>query len=141
MSDDAEYAAYWWRLAIGDLAGARALAAQEAAPARLAAALAQQAAEKALKAVVALEGDEPPRTHDLVALAASLRAASSIQGRTHDLQRLANVVMSSRYPDPIEPSFDWTEVGQLIELAASVIEDVRTILDRGGVATRSLDQA
>jgi HEPN domain-containing protein len=141
VSDDVEYAAWWWRLAIGELAGARALAAQEAAPARLAASLAQQAAEKALKAVVAIEADEPPRTHDLVALARSLRNAPAIHGRIDDLLRLTDVVMSSRYPDPTEPSFGWTEVRELIDLAASIIEDVRRILDRRGVATRSLDQA
>jgi HEPN domain-containing protein len=141
VSDDVEYAAWWWRLAIGELAGARALAARHVAPARLAASMAQQAAEKALKALVALDGDEPPRTHDLVALAGSLRSAPAIRSRIDDLQRLTDVLMSSRYPDPTEPSLDWTDVRALIDLAATVTEDVRQMLDRRGIATRSLDQA
>ena len=54
-------AALWWlRTAIGDLAAARALLAVTAVAPRQAAYLAQQAAEKALKATIAFQGDEPP---------------------------------------------------------------------------------
>jgi HEPN domain-containing protein len=141
VSDDTEYAAYWWRLAMGDLSGARTLAADETVPARLAASLAQQATEKALKAVVALAGAEPPRTHDLVALAASLRGDRSILRRTNDLRRLTNLSMSSRYPEVSAPSFDPTEVRELIDIASSLIEELRLLLDRGGADTHSLDKA
>ena len=54
-------AAIWWlRMALGDLAAARALLdVAEVAP-RQPAYLAEQAAEKALKATIALKGLEPP---------------------------------------------------------------------------------
>lgn len=137
--EDADAAAWWWSIGLGDLNGARTLAAAVAVPPRHAASLAQQAAEKALKAVVALEGDEPARTHDLVALAASLRGAPEIKRRTKDLRRLTDVAMTSRYPDRVETSLDWGAVNELIELAASLIDQVRTILEAAGVATNAID--
>jgi HEPN domain-containing protein len=139
--DDADAAAWWWSIALGDLNGARALAAAVTVPPRHAAALAHQAAEKALKAVVSLEGAEPTRTHDLVALAASLRGAPEIQRRTADLRRLTNVAITSRYPDRIETDLDWAAVQELIELASSITDQVRTILESAGIATSAIDEA
>jgi len=139
--DDADAAAWWWSIALGDLNGARALAAAVTVPPRHAASLAHQAAEKALKAVVALEGDEPTRTHDLVALAASLRGAPEIQHRTADLRRLTDVAITSRYPDRTETELDWAAVKELIELASSITDQVRTILESAGIATSAIDEA
>ena len=68
-----EAAVWWLRLALGDLAAARGLLLAEGVAPRQAAYLAQQAAEKALKATIALEGGEPPLTHDLIFLTASAR--------------------------------------------------------------------
>lgn len=103
--------------------------------------MAQQAAEKALKAAIALDGDEPPRTHDLVALAARLTGPAAIQARVDDLRHLTDAHLSSRYPTPFEPAFDWSEVHQLIDSASSIVEDVRQRLERRGFDTGALDPA
>lgn len=141
VMDDSDAAAYWWSIASGDLAGARELAAASVVAPRLAASLAQQAAEKALKAVHALRGDEPPRTHDLVALAKSLRAEPEIQMRLEDLRQLTDIVESARYPIPIAIALDWADVNALIALASSVMEAVRSVLSRAGMNTASIDPA
>lgn len=103
--------------------------------------MAQQATEKALKAAIALDGDEPPRTHDLVALAARLTGAAAIQARVDDLRHLTDAHMSSRYPTPFEPAFDWLEVHQLIDSASFIVEDVRQSLEHRGFDTGALDPA
>jgi HEPN domain-containing protein len=54
-------AAWWLRLARGDLAAARRLQKADGVTPRPVAYLAQQAAEKALKATLALEGGSRPR--------------------------------------------------------------------------------
>lgn len=139
--DDSDAAAYWWSIATGDLEGARELAAASVAAPRLAASLAQQAAEKALKSLIALRGDEPTRTHDLVALARSLGAEPEIQERLEDLRRLSGVVESARYPRPTAAALDWADVNALIALASSVMEGVRAVLTRAGIATGSIEPA
>jgi len=103
--------------------------------------MAQQAAEKALKAAFALDGDEPPRTHDLVALAAWLTGAAAIQARVDDLRHLTDAHASSRYPAPFEPPLDRAEVHELIASASSIVEDVRQSLERRGFDTGALDPA
>lgn len=103
--------------------------------------MAQQAAEKALKAAIALDGPEPPRTHDLVALAARLRGAAPTQARVDALRRLSDAYVSSRYPLPFEPAFDRAEAHELIDSASSIVEDVRQSLERRGFDTGALDPA
>src|SRR3989337_845941 len=66
--DSTDYAVWWLRIALGDLLTAAAILGDPALPPGGTAELAQQAAEKALKAAIALDGSEPPRTHDLVLL-------------------------------------------------------------------------
>ena len=59
--------------------------------------LAQQAAEKALKALlVERTGEPPPRTHSLEALAAQLRLSDEAPDGTVDLTRYYT---TARYPD------------------------------------------
>lgn len=103
--------------------------------------MAQQAAEKALKALIALDGAEPPRTHDLVALAARLASDAAIQVRVEALRHLSDAYVSSRYPSPFEPAFDWSEVHELIHSASAIVEDVRQSLERRGFDTGALDPA
>jgi HEPN domain-containing protein len=90
----------WLRQAREDLATTRVTLAGE----RWAAAtfFAQQVAEKALKALlVEREGRQPPRTHDLVALA---RCAQLPEAFAHGLAVLTRAHMMSRYPDVlVEP--------------------------------------
>jgi Uncharacterized conserved protein related to C-terminal domain of eukaryotic chaperone, SACSIN len=139
VSDDADYAAHWWRLAMGDLTGAKAMSADEALPPRLAATLAHQAAEKALKAAIALTGEEPPRTHDLVALATRLAGPPGVDVSITVLRRLSDAQIRLRYPEPNDPSIDWNEVRVLIEAASDVIEQVRASLERQGLRTDTIE--
>jgi HEPN domain-containing protein len=141
VPDDTEYAAHWWRLAIGDLAGATSIATDEELPPRLAASLAHQAAEKALKAAIALTGEEPARTHDLVALAARLTGPAAITVSPETLRDLSDAHVGLRYPDTLQPPITWPEVDDLIQRATAVIEQVRASLERQGLHLDSLRPA
>ena len=65
----------WLEYADGDLAAARGGIELAAIPGWIIGFHAQQAAEKAFKAALALAGVEPPRTHDLLRLDALLQQA------------------------------------------------------------------
>lgn len=113
--------------------------AEKVLPPRLAATLAHQAAEEALKAAIALTGQEPPRTHDLVALATSLTGPAGVDVSIGVLRRLSDAQIGLRYPDPFEPPIDWNEVRDLIEAASDVIERVRASLERQGLRTDTIE--
>lgn len=66
---------------------------------------AQQVGEKTLKAFLVLNGEQPPRTHDLVALLAKANSyAPGLADLEDDCRRLTYFSVSSRYPDPYEPT-------------------------------------
>lgn len=85
---------------------------------------AQQAVEKALKALVGLQRNIVPHTHDLVALhrrvAADMRPAVDMQ----QLDLLTDLEAQSRYPgnwpEPTVEEAKWAS-----EVASSVLSDVR----------------
>jgi len=91
---------------------------------------ASQAAEKALKSALLELGQEPPHTHVLTDLTATL-AASGLDVAALDrlpLRRLSRMAISSRYPlDATPPSelFDREETEQALETAAAVIRALR----------------
>jgi HEPN domain-containing protein len=94
----ADAAVWWLRTALGNLRTAQALLMDTSLPPRESAQFAQGAAERALKAAIALSGSEPTRTHDLVYLAACggsdlQRALASV-----DVAELSAVLARSRYP-------------------------------------------
>jgi HEPN domain-containing protein len=60
---------------------------------------AQQAAEKAMKALLVLEQIEYPFTHDLVAIHERLPRPLDAASR-HDLRRLSEFAIRGRYPGP-----------------------------------------
>jgi len=121
-------------MAIGDLADARAIADADDAPLRGAAYLAQQTAEKALKAAITFDGVDPPRLHDLVSLAAGLPGLFDGSELSPDLTRLSAAVVTARHPDPDEPPYERDEVDRLLVDAATVLRAVQTYL-----AARGLD--
>jgi len=91
---------------------------------------ASQAAEKALKSALLELGQEPPHTHVLTDLTASLAASgldvAALEGLP--LRRLSRMAISSRYPlDATPPSelFDREETEQALETAAAVIRALR----------------
>lgn len=88
----------WLAFARGDLDSAIALLATTT-PNRNVGYLAQQSAEKALKAVILLDNTPFEMTHDLAAIAAQLPAGFQSPVGTADLAWLADIETSARYPD------------------------------------------
>ena len=97
-SDAAGEATRWLAFARGDLESAAALL-PTATPWRNVAYLAQQAAEKAIKAAILLENAPFEMTHDLNAVAAQLPPGLGLPVSTADLAWLADIETSARYPD------------------------------------------
>ena len=93
----------WLRFSGEDLDVAlRLLSGSPSAP-RHACWLSQQAAEKALKAALVLEGVEFPFTHDLDALRNLLPGSWSVRDTHPDLAELTEWAVETRYPG------DWPE--------------------------------
>ena len=138
---DPNSATWWFRLALGDLSASHAVAANSALAPRFASALAQQAAEKALKAVIALGGADPPRTHDLLALAARAHRRGLEIGETVGLAALTDAGSAGRYPDPDELPPSPLDVAELIADADTVIALVEAHLRVQGVDPSELRPA
>ncbi len=113
--------AYWIELARGDLAAAAGIVRDASVPPRVAASLAQQSAEKALKAAISSVGAEPPRSHDLVRLAQLAADAVRLTVTTNELRLLADAHIQGRYPDPVEPMCNLQEARDLLEIAAAIV--------------------
>lgn len=116
----------WPEFADRDLRAARAL---EAAADHSEAVVywAQQAAEKALKALLVFEGAVVPRSHDLAVLRALSRAYAD-RGPDHDnLSRLTRQSIGSRYPDMYAP-LDREDARRALDLAELVVTDIVTII-------------
>ena len=123
-------AALWWlRTAIGDLAVARALLAVAAVAPRQAAYLAQQAAEKAIKATIALEGREPPLTHDLLFLLQRSPDDAALRGVLVDIVALSGAQSVARYPQLDDPPYDVEEAEQLVADASRLVVGVQDYFD------------
>ena len=121
---------YWLGLAREDLEAARTLCADARIPSRIPAYLAQQAAEKALKAGVAAAGVEPPRTHDLDRLARR-QSAFMLLVSIDDLLALVDAHIQGRYPDDPALSYGSDEASTLIDIAAAVVATAVTALAGG----------
>lgn len=119
---------YWLDLARGDLAAARVLSEAATVPPRVCAGFAQQAAEKALKALMASLGLEPPRSHDLVALAHRVGTAISLGVDEDDLRALTDAHAESRYPAFRGLTYDEADAVALVEVASCIVSDVERAL-------------
>jgi HEPN domain-containing protein len=97
-ADDEDEAGRWLAFARGDLDSATALL-DTGTPNRNVGYLAQQAVEKALKAVILLDNAPFETTHDLTAIAAQLSADFLTPVDVADLAWLADLETSARYPD------------------------------------------
>lgn len=138
-ADDIDYAIAWLRLALGDLALARAIVGDSRLPPRGAAAAAQQAAEKALKAAIAAGGTEPPRSHDLAALARLLPDALGIRALRIDLRALSHALQGARYPFPEETPYEADEAARLVEDSGVVVRAVGEFMATLGVDVTALE--
>ncbi len=127
----------WLGYALGDLGAARSRPGTSNRP-RHVAFLAQQAAEKALKAALVMSGMEPPRTHDLDDLRQRLPVGWRVRAGSRDLTRLTAYAIDSRYPadmTPVTPVQSATAVRQ----AVAILRVVREDFERRGVSTADLE--
>lgn len=87
---------------------------------------AQQAAEKALKALCVVEQTEFPFIHDLVRLRQLLPPSRVPAASVADLRWLGQWATSMRYPGEVDG--DWAQARRAVEIAAAVIADARASL-------------
>ncbi len=140
MGDDrVEDALVWLAYALGDLEAARSQRGRRVRP-RIVANLAQQAAEKALKAALVLDGADPPRSHDLDDLRNRLQSRWRVKTRFPDLARLSRYAAESRYPDDIEPVRP-IQSATAVRQAASIVRLVREDLQRLGLDVHAVRPA
>jgi HEPN domain-containing protein len=130
-----ELAAHWLAIALGDLRAAEALLGDRGLPARQAAELAQQAAEKAFKGAIIFGGVTPPRTHDLQVLVRLVPADWRVHSLDIGLSRLSNALGEARYPRYFEPPLDHDEAVRLVSDALAI---TTAILD--DLSSRGLDR-
>jgi HEPN domain-containing protein len=126
MSNQRDLGHAWLQKAQSDLHTARQLLATDG-PYDTACFHAQQAAEKALKAVLAQEAQQIPRTHDLGELAGLVgKAAISISLSDEDLANLTPYAVALRYDIDFWPD---REVAQeAVEKATVIVEGVSNLL-------------
>ena len=89
----------WLEWAAGDLATAVAYRNDPSVPFRNSAYFAQQAAEKAIKAVILLDNRAIDRVHDLEALSRDLPDDFAVPATIDELARLSDLAIDARYPD------------------------------------------
>lgn len=114
----------WMKYAEEDLAVARALLSDESTPPRHACYNAQQAAEKALKAAIALMDIEPPKSHNLDSLRFTLPGGWHVQGHFPELSQLTDWNAMGRYPGAW-PEATRDDAAAALELAEGVYECIR----------------
>jgi HEPN domain-containing protein len=123
----------WLRYAAEDLRTAERLLGEAGVPPRQACYLAQQAAEKALKAVLVLLQIDFPRTHDLDRLRGLIPSRWSVATAHPDLAALSAWVAEARYPgdwpDATEP-----EAREAVNQARAVVTSVVADLTSHGPA-------
>lgn len=100
-------------------------------PARHPAFLAQQAAEKAIKACILAAGGTFPYTHDLPELIALVPPGWQVAQTDADLERLTEFAGRPRYPDPAY-LVDEADAAKAVEDAKAVVDAARADLDREG---------
>jgi HEPN domain-containing protein len=107
-------------------------------PPRQAAYLAQQAAEKALKATTALQGNEPPLKHDLLFLLDRSPGEARLRDVLVDTVALSGARTAARHPQVDDPQYDTEEVEQLVADASRLVVAVQDYFDRIGLAGTGL---
>jgi HEPN domain-containing protein len=122
----------WLRYAQEDLTAAEAMLKQEDMVPRHACWLAQQAAEKALKAILVFLQTDFPRHHDLDALRNLVPSGWRVKEAHTDLADLTEWAVEARYPG------DWPEASEedargAVEKARAVWESVLTDLMQHGL--------
>jgi HEPN domain-containing protein len=119
-------AARWLAFASDDLLSADTILAHQDRAFRNAAFLAQQAAEKAMKAVLIAHGLDVPRVHDLVVIARLLPV--EVDGLDDgQLEELSGWAVEGRYPADL-PDAPRDEALRMVESARSIVEAMSAML-------------
>ena len=92
----------------------------------------QQAAEKALKAVLVALGVQPPRVHEIEILLVLLRRKKVDISRVRGAEKLTDYAVEARYPD-FEEEISREEAVEALELARKVVGWARERLEALGV--------
>jgi len=127
-----EVAGRWLAAAADDLSAARLLAGSADISPDVACFHAQQAAEKALKAILIVAGEDVPRSHDLdrlhqLVVQAGLRQVDVPGG---ELAWLAEVGLGGRCPDGSRDDVATpADVERAVALAADVVTAAQAVLD------------
>ncbi|MCE5191920.1 MAG: HEPN domain-containing protein [Actinomycetia bacterium] len=120
--DTRDEAARWLAYAEEDLATARMIMDADG-PLRQACTLAQQAAEKALKAALVIDNQDPPRSHNLGRILRLLSDDWSVKRLGLHLGVLSEWAVASRYPgDWEEPTRQ--EADEALEAAGRVLQSI-----------------
>ena len=132
-ADPAGQAGRWLRYAREDLRLAEATLRSPSAAPRHTCFLAQQSAEKAIKALLIFAGVDFPRTHDLDLLRDLIPADWPVRSEIPDLGALTEWAIDSRYPS------DWPDptpedAAGAVAQAHAVVESVVRDLLRHGLA-------
>lgn len=126
----------WIEKAENDLKNASlTLDAEEDCPADTVAFHAQQCAEKYLKALLAIESIDFPKTHDLGALIALLPERCVIALSAEEQRRLTLYATVTRYPGDYEP-VTLAEARRAVTLARRVRRHVRSLLPKEALRGR-----
>ena len=131
VNDRFQSTSRWLRYAEEDLITAETLLKQPHVPPRQACWLAQQATEKALKAVLIFLEIDFPRTHDLDALRNLVPESWHLKTAHPDLSDLTRWVAEARYPEDMQEATN-TDASEAVEKARAVWTSVSTELAQHG---------
>jgi HEPN domain-containing protein len=132
MSAPEAEARRWLEYSRSDLAAARALLQQPDSFPRQVCFLAQQSAEKALKAALVLAGADVPRRHDLDALRNLLPAGWRVKAEHPDLAALSIWAVDARYPSD-NPDAVQSDGQTAVAKAEAIWEVIRSDLTAHGL--------
>lgn len=121
MAEELAEAERWLRHAQEDLRAAEAIVDSGVLAPRLACSLSQQAAEKALKAVLVRVQVRFPRTHDLLVLHDLVPAGWQVKQAQLELAPLLTWVVEARYPG------DWPDPSE--QDARTALTQARAVVD------------
>ena len=130
-NDQFEDTARWLRYAEEDLITAETLLTQPHIPPRQSCWLAQQSAEKSLKAVLIFLQIDFPRTHDLNILRNLVPDSWQLKAAHPDLASLTGWAVEARYPGDM-PEATNTDASKAVEQARAVWTSVSTELTQHG---------
>ena len=109
----------WLRWANEDLIAAGHNAADAEIAPRVACGLAQQAAEKAIKALLVAADVDPPKSHNLLRLARMLTEERARLLLEVDLEELTRWAIEGRYPEDLDEATS-TDATRAVELARQI---------------------